>query len=103
MSKIDKQIREILHCLCYISGTLDGREWNLETERYEDCVCVDQIIDIKQLILQVLRDIELPNSQDGTNRMFTPNLRGSAMASGYNQALSDVQQIIDKKIGELDE
>lgn len=38
---------------------------------------------------------KLPSSQNGTSPVFTADLQGSATGSGYNKALTEVNQVLD--------
>ena len=44
------QIRQILACTCSFNDTYNGRSWNIKTEEYEDCGCIEQIPQIISLI-----------------------------------------------------
>lgn len=38
-----KKLRKLLNCTCAWDDRLDGRVYNLKTEEYEDCECVEKI------------------------------------------------------------
>lgn len=84
-----------------------------------DCECelVMPISDAERLLAGALRDIKLPNKKNlayrqgrdlpvltGTEKNDPDHVKAKKYINcGYNQALSDVQQIIDKKIKELED
>lgn len=67
-SKANK-VRDILGCMCSFGEEpedkdYDGKSYNLKTEKYEDCSCVDQLAQLFDLIKAEVIGMKDPNIHD---------------------------------------
>lgn len=52
------KVRDILGCTCSFNETYDGKSYNLKTNEYEDCSCVEMLPNLLELILEIIGEDE---------------------------------------------